>query len=187
MTNPNKISEGRQAAYILGNALTVIGVVFVICFFISAFMSTRNPEPLAFPSLSSHPEFDHLSSGNRPAFPPVVGPSRSGPSFGFILAGVLCLIAGGVIRNTAAKGIAGSGIILDPEQAREDLKPWNSAQGGMVDDALQQIPVVQKLEDALDKTSSQQPASQVVKIRCRACKTLNDEDAQFCKSCAARL
>ncbi len=50
--------------------------------------------------------------------------------------GMFLLIAGGVIRGIGAKGLAGSGIILDPEQAREDVEPWSRMTGGVIKDAL---------------------------------------------------
>jgi len=33
-------------------------------------------------------------------------------------------------------GAAGSGIVLDPERAREDVEPWARMAGGVVKDAL---------------------------------------------------
>ena len=36
----------------------------------------------------------------------------------------------------AARGLAGSGVVLDPEKARTDVEPWTRMAGGMVGDAL---------------------------------------------------
>lgn len=33
-------------------------------------------------------------------------------------------------------GLAGSGVVLDPQRAREDLEPWSRMAGGMVKDTL---------------------------------------------------
>ena len=34
------------------------------------------------------------------------------------------------------RGLAGSGVVLDPEKAREDVEPWSRMAGGVVKDAL---------------------------------------------------
>lgn len=34
------------------------------------------------------------------------------------------------------RGLAGSGLKLDPEEARRDLEPWSRMAGGVVQDAL---------------------------------------------------
>ena len=52
------------------------------------------------------------------------------------LGGMGLVVAGGILRGIGARGLAGSGIILDPEQAREDVEPWSRMGGGMVKDAL---------------------------------------------------
>lgn len=91
---------------------------------------------------------------------------------GFI--GFVLIIIGVVISNIGARGVAGSGLILDPKQAREDLKPYSSQVGGMINDALEEVELISD-------------SKEVVKIRCQSCKTLNDEDAKYCKKCGAEL
>ncbi|NTW90539.1 MAG: zinc ribbon domain-containing protein [Erysipelotrichaceae bacterium] len=91
---------------------------------------------------------------------------------GFI--GFILIIIGVVISNIGARGVAGSGWILDPKQAREDLKPYSSQVGGMINDALEEVELISD-------------SKEVVKIRCQSCKTLNDEDAKYCKKCGAEL
>ena len=63
----------------------------------------------------------------------------------------------------------GSGMVLDPKKAREDLSPWSSMAGGIIKDALDETDLVSEKE------------KEVIKIRCTACSALNDEDATFCK------
>lgn len=97
--------------------------------------------------------------------------------------GMLLMIGGGALMNIGLKGWAGSGIILDPEQARKDMEPLNRMGGGMAQDALSEVEVVKKLEKHLDG----EPAAQTIKVRCRGCQALNDEDAKFCKQCGGVL
>lgn len=78
-----------------------------------------------------------------------------------------------------AKGAAGSGLVLDPDKAREDLKPYNEAKGGMINDVISNIDVVDKIITHEEK--------EVIKIKCRECGGLNEEDAKFCKSCGKEL
>jgi hypothetical protein len=69
--------------------------------------------------------------------------------------------------------------VLDPEKAREDVEPWSRMAGGMIDDAVSEIEVAKKLGERAD--------SPKVKVRCRKCQALNDEEARFCNQCAAPL
>lgn len=47
-------------------------------------------------------------------------------------------IAGGILVGIGRRGLAGSGIVLDPKQARKDLKPWAKMGGGILKDALEE-------------------------------------------------
>lgn len=91
---------------------------------------------------------------------------------GFI--GFILIIIGQFISVLGARGAAGSGLILDPKQAREDLKPYSSQVGGMINDALEEVDLINNEKE-------------VIKIRCQSCKALNDEDAKYCKKCGAEL
>ena len=85
------------------------------------------------------------------------------------------------MRNIGAKGLAGSGVILDPEQAREDVEPWSRMGGGVLQDALSEVDVVNRIEDRLDSPEPE------IKIRCPNCRALNDETAKFCNQCGAAI
>src|SRR5215472_9290279 len=50
--------------------------------------------------------------------------------------GMVLMIAGGVLTLIGRMGIAGSGIKLDPEEARRDVEPWARMTGGVVKDAI---------------------------------------------------
>ena len=91
---------------------------------------------------------------------------------GFI--GFTLIIIGQGIMTFARLGKAGSGLVLDPKQAREDLRPYSSQVGGM-------------LNDVLDEVDLPLQSKEVVKVRCRQCQALNDEDARFCKHCGSVL
>ena len=91
--------------------------------------------------------------------------------------GMVLMIIGGIIRGIGSHGLAGSGAILDPEQAREDLEPYSRQVGGMVKDVL----------DEADIDLGNRSAEKVVVIKCQSCGTLNDEDAMFCKGCGKKI
>src|SRR5262249_50676425 len=50
--------------------------------------------------------------------------------------GMVMMIAGGIMVSIGQMGLAGSGIKLDPEEARRDLEPWARMTGGIVKDAI---------------------------------------------------
>lgn len=88
------------------------------------------------------------------------------------------IAGGGAMRAVAARGTAGSGLILDPEKAREDLEPWARMGGGMVKDVLEEADI--DLNNLGDGGSEPE---KVVMIRCRECGKLNEEDSNFCQEC----
>jgi hypothetical protein len=102
------------------------------------------------------------------------------PSFSNAVVGMILMIAGSIVMNIGAKGAAGSGLLLDPEKAREDLKPFNEAKGGMINDVISNI-------DVIDQITNSGETKEVIKIKCRSCGGLNDEDARFCKACGKEL
>ena len=55
------------------------------------------------------------------------------------------------------------------------MKPWSKMAGGMTQDALGEIEVVNKLTDKLSM-----PSQPHVKVRCKKCQALNDETDKFC-------
>src|SRR5687768_8458124 len=50
--------------------------------------------------------------------------------------GMVMMIGGGILAGIGRAGLAGSGIKLDPEEARRDVEPWSRMTGGVVKDAL---------------------------------------------------
>lgn len=143
-----EISKNRKMMYYAGNGVTILGVILFLSVFFTAFM---NP-------------FGMLGG--------MIEGSSNPMANGFV--GFVLIIIGQLISNIGLKGKAGSGLILDPKQAREDLKPYSSQVGGM-------------LNDVLDEVDLNVKPIEVVKIRCQTCKALNDEDAKFCKECGSEL
>ena len=146
-----KISKERKATYYVGIGMIGLGFILFISVFFSAASFMNDP-----------------FGGSR-------GPSFENPVIGMVL-----MIVGSIIMNIGAKGTAGSGLLLDPEKAREDLKPFNEAKGGMINDVISNI-------DVIDQITNSDEVREVIKIKCRSCGSLNDEDARFCKSCGKEL
>lgn len=94
--------------------------------------------------------------------------------------GFVAIASGAILRTYGQRGAAGAGLVLNPQQAREDLEPYSRMAGGMVKDALE--------ESGLKGSAlSVQKADEVIRIRCRSCSALNEEDAKFCKECGNPL
>lgn len=142
-----KISNERKALYYIGMGMMIIGVILFLSTFVIMF--TGNP-------------FAMMAGGKNPMANSIIG---------FIM-----IFIGGIVMNIGARGAAGSGLILDPDKAREDLNPYASAAGRLINDALDEVDVLKKGESGKD-------VEEVIRIRCRECGELNEEDARFCKNC----
>ena len=159
MSEPTRqISPERKALYYWGNGLAIAGILLFLSVFVTAALNIGH--------VNSHSDFQVQ-----------VRSSMLRAVCGFIM-----IIVGAVISNIGAKGAAGSGVLLDPERARKDVEPWSRMAGGVAQDSLDEIEVVKKIGDHLESTSAE-----VVKVRCRKCRALNDEAARFCNQCGAEL
>jgi len=146
-----KISEERKTAYYVGMIIMVIGGLLFASVFVSFITNFGN--------------FSNFESRGR-----------SGMARGFI--GMVLLIIGQFIRGVGARGLAGSGVILNPEKARGELEPYSRMTGGMVKDAL----------DEADLTlGTKSGPERVIMIKCPACKKLNEEDSKFCQECGKEI
>ncbi len=92
--------------------------------------------------------------------------------------GMALVFLGGVLAVIGARGAAGSGVVLDPQRAREDLEPYSRMAGGMLHDAID--------ESGLLNRAPTEPR-RVVMIKCPSCGKLNEEDARFCQECGKPL
>jgi hypothetical protein len=147
----SKITNQRKITYYIGMGMIIVGFLL----FMSVFLSVA--------SFMDNTSF-----------------TSSGPSFKNAIIGMILMISGTFVSNIGAKGAAGSGLVLDPDKAREDLKPFNEAKGAMINDVISNIDIV----DDLVHTHTEK---EVIKIRCRSCGSLNDEDAKFCKNCGKEI
>lgn len=89
-----------------------------------------------------------------------------------MLTSMAIAMVGGFLNVIGGKGLAAAGLILDPDRARKDLKPYSKMAGGMLEDALENR----------DLSQSVSPG-ETIKIRCRPCGWLNDEESNFCHEC----
>jgi len=108
MTN-KQISPERQGLYYFGIALVVVGALSFGSVFVSGIL--------------------HFGD-----FTDFAGQARSAMTRAF--GGMVLIIIGGILQGVGRMGAAGSGIVLDPERAREDVEPWARMAGGVVKDAL---------------------------------------------------
>ena len=155
MNSPQKqIPPERKAFYYGGMALTGIGILL----FLSTFVT----------HLTNFGNFDDFEGRVRSQGLRAVG-------------GIVLIALGGFLMNVGARGWAGAGVVLDPEQARKDVEPWSRMKGGVFQDALSEVDAVKKLEDRLE------PPAPVIKVRCQKCQSLNDETAKFCNQCGGAV
>jgi len=144
-----KISSERKVLYYSGTLLQIVGGLLFASVFVSAAL--------------------HFGD-----FQDFVGQGRSAMLRAF--GGMGLIIAGAFLRRIGARGLAGSGIMLDPERARGELEPFTRMGGGMVMDVLEEADV--HLGEKPEK---------VVMIKCPACGKLNEEDSKFCQECGRKI
>ncbi|MBI2478123.1 MAG: zinc ribbon domain-containing protein [Planctomycetia bacterium] len=143
------ISGERKTAYYLGMGLMILGGILFASTFVT--FATR------------FGDFSNFESNAK---------SEMFRAFG----GMALLIVGGIIRGIGARGLAGSGVVLDPEKARQELEPYSRMAGGMVKDALDEADV-----------NLGGPPEKVVMIKCPSCGRLNEENSKFCQECGKAI
>lgn len=144
-----QISEERKTAYYLGMVLMVIGGILFFSVFITGAMNFGN--------------FSNFEANARSSMFRALG-------------GMALLFIGGIIRGIGARGLAGSGVVLDPEKARRELEPYSRMVGGMVKDVL----------DEANVNLGGKP-ERVVMIKCHSCGKLNEENSKFCQECGKQI
>lgn len=103
------VSESRKSIYLLGQIVSIVGMLTFGSIFVTSALNFGN--------------FENFDAQGRSFALRMVG-------------GVGLLILGSVLMGIGRAGLAGSGVVLDPEQAREDLEPWSRMAGGMIKDGL---------------------------------------------------
>ena len=144
------ISEERKFAYYLGMVIMIIGVLLFASTFVTA--------------VKHFGDFSNFESNAK-------------SSMFRAISGMALLVIGGAIRGVGARGLAGSGVVLDPEKARDELEPYTRMAGGMVKDVL----------DEADIKIGAGKSEKIIMIKCQACGKLNEEDSKFCQECGAKL
>ena len=132
-TPRKQIPPERKALYYGGMVLIGIGLLLFLSVFVTFMANFGN--------------FDNFEGRAR---------SEGFRAFG----GMILMMIGGFMMNVGSKGLAGSGVVLDPEEGRKDLEPWSRMGGGMIQDALSEVEVAKKLGERLD----QPPPVPVVKV-----------------------
>jgi hypothetical protein len=145
-----QISEQRKVVYYVGTGLQILGGLLFASVFVTGAMHFGD-----FSNFHANAKSDMFRG----------------------LGGMGLLIAGAVIRSIGARGLAGSGVILDPEEARRDLEPYSRMGGGMLKDAL----------DEADIHIAKGQSENIVMVKCLSCGKLNEEDSRFCQQCGKPL
>jgi len=143
-----EISAGRKATFYLGIGLLLIGFYLVGTGFLRFTGLLEEPRP------SIH--------GELPG------------AFRQFALGAVVIAFGGLFRVLGSRGIAGSGLMLDPRQARRDLEPHARMAGGLV-------------RDAAEEAGFAPPARVVQRLECGSCGRTNESDARFCQGCGKAL
>jgi hypothetical protein len=162
------ISGGRKTAYYIGTALMVLGGLSFASVFVTAIIGMGNP----FGGIGPFGGVGSIMSSMA---------SMAARAFG----GIVLIGIGAFVQNIGRQGLAGSGVVLDPEKARDDMKPWSKMAGGMINDTLTEVEAVDKIADGLSGRSPE--TAPKIMVRCPHCKALNDEGAKFCDQCGAGL
>jgi hypothetical protein len=143
------ISEERKTAYYVGMGLQILGGLLFASTFVTFLMHFG--------------DFTNFEGRAR---------SDGFRAFG----GIALLIIGGIISGIGARGLAGSGVLLDPEKARDELEPYSRMAGGMLKDAM---------DEANIELSGE--STKVIMLKCRSCGGLSAESAKFCQECGTKL
>ena len=109
------LSPERKTLYYVGIGLIAVGFLTFGSVFVTAAMSFGD-------------------FGNFGAHLP------SAPMRGVV--GMGLMIVGRMLAAIGSRGLAGSGVMIDPEQARKDLEPWSRMAGGIVKDAIDETGLV---------------------------------------------
>jgi hypothetical protein len=109
---PNPISPQRKQLNAVATIVSIIGLVLFLSTFVSAALSFG--------------DFSNFDSNVRSMSLRAV-------------VGMIMMIAGGAMKALAYGGAAGSGLTLDPDQARKDLEPWARLRGGLTKDQLDEM------------------------------------------------
>lgn len=144
-----QISSERKVAYYIGMGLMILGGILFASTFVTFIMNFGN--------------FNNFESN-----------AKSGMLRAF--GGMALLIVGGIVRGIGALGVAGSGVKLNPQQAKEELEPYSRMAGGMIKDVLDESGI-----------NIERKSEKIIMIKCQSCGKLNEEDSKFCQECGKNI
>lgn len=133
-----QIPPGRKGIFYFGMIIGGIGFLF----FISTFFSAA----------SSFGDFTNFQERGRSQGRRAVG-------------GMIMMMIGSVMVGVGRMGLAGSGIKLDPEEARRDVEPWSRMTGGVVKDALDEAGIKLGSQSPLDNLPFDERLRRLQKLR----------------------
>lgn len=134
-----QISSQRKVLYRAGQIIGVLGLLSFLSVFVSAALHFG--------------DFANFDQRGRSMAIRAVG-------------GMIMMIGGGVLAGIGMSGAAGSGLNLDPEQARKDLEPWARLQGGLMTDTLDEMGVdVSGIAQALSSVGAKADQSLEQRLR----------------------
>lgn len=110
-----------------------------------------------------------------------IGSTTNSDISGFVIraiSGMILVAVGAIVMIAGKGGLAGSGILLEPDKAVDDLRPFNKAKGKMINDVVENIDILDNMKKS---------TREIIKIKCKECGALNDEDAKYCKACSKKL
>ncbi len=146
--NNGEISEGRKLTYYLGLVLLLAGILTCVISFASLVGGCGDR------SFSGEYNTFHLPGGVRIQETNDVFSSRVPAGFLAFFGGMVMMMGGSALMYVGRSGVAGSGLVLSPKDAREDLKPWSKMTGGMMQDALEETTLLRPkpVEEDFDTT-----------------------------------
>ncbi len=133
-----QISPERKGIYYFGMLLGVVGFLTFGSVFVSGAMHFG--------------DFSNFEEQSRSEF------TRA-------IVGMALVIVGGILLGIGRAGVAGSGVILDPERARRDVEPWSRMAGGVVKDALDEADVDLGRTKASDSLPFDEQLRRIHKLR----------------------
>jgi len=160
-----EISPERKTAYYVGMGMSGLGTMLFCLPFIAIPMAMISP-------ITMH---DH-TAGSFTAVP---------VAFFLAFIGFALIAGGGVLMRIGRSGLAGAGVILDPDRAREEVEPFSRMDGGILKDRLDEAGLLDADGLKLGRSTASTP-EKIIMIRC-LCGQLNEEGSKFCRECGAKI
>jgi len=179
----------REVTYYTGVILVVLGIVGILAFFFG--IAQRIDHPLRSPlarstatdiyNLTERLRQDPRDFATAPVEQVTVTPFE-GPSATMLFLSVVSLLVGRGVMKWGRQGAAGAGYTLNPPQSVKDLEPMMRAQGQIIGQLVEEMkPILLSTSPGVDSVPGATEPD--IKVRCGACRALNDEANVFCGQC----